>query len=35
MSKGDFSDVPDSRRRIMKANKSKDTKPEVLLRKAL
>lgn len=35
MSKDDFADVPDSRRKIMKAIKSKDTKPEVLLRKAL
>lgn len=35
MIKPDFSDVPDSRRRIMKAIKSKDTKPEIMLRKAL
>lgn len=35
MPKPDFSDVPASRRRIMKSIKSKDTKPEILLRKAL
>ncbi len=35
MPKPDFSDVPAPRRRIMKSIKSKDTKPEILLRKAL
>ena len=33
--KTDFSDVSSSRRNIMKAIKSKNTKPEILLRKAL
>lgn len=35
MPKAIFDDVPDTRRKIMKSIKSRDTKPEVLLRKAL
>ena len=35
MSKVKFDDVPATRRKIMKSIKSRDTKPEVLLRKAL
>ena len=35
MSKSSFDDVPATRRKIMKSIKSRDTKPEVLLRKAL
>lgn len=35
MSKANFDDVPDKRRKIMKSIKSRDTKPEVMLRKAL
>lgn len=35
MSRLIFDDVPSTRRKIMKSIKSRDTKPEVLLRKAL
>ena len=35
MSRLIFDDVPSARRKIMKSIKSRDTKPEVLLRKAL